>query len=99
MDEKILNKAAKMFGGSFYLVPISCHEWQLESVKIDLKVLQDVVRNTNIKFNGPGDILSDNIYGYNAEEGRLFMVTGRKTAKEQDLNNLEEQESDEWGRD
>lgn len=72
----ILATAAERIGSDLYLLPSSVHEFLACTTKdSDPSVLLDLVRETNMQQVAAKDRLSDRIYHYLKETGKITIVT------------------------
>lgn len=75
----VMDMAAEVMGGSFYILPGSIHELYLVPESPEhIPFYRELVANANRNVSDIGDWLSDHIYLYNAENHRLTLVTERE---------------------
>lgn len=72
----VMEEIAKKTGGDFYILPSSIHETLFLPVmpQSDENMLLNTVREVNESCLSQEDFLSDNVYHYHADEGRVTMV-------------------------
>ena len=93
LDSKMMEQAAQELGGSFYVLPSSCHEVLLvpESFTQEAEDLASMVYEINRAVVNEMDFLSDTIYHYDAETRTLTMVNPPESL----TKDLEESRSEE----
>lgn len=74
--DNLMKKFAEKIGGSFYILPSSVHETLFIpcSDDMDIEYLRDMVRTVNSTEVSEEEYLSDNVYCYDADTGRMEIV-------------------------
>ena len=69
LDEKLMDKVAETVGGNFYILPSSTHEVIIVpmTVGMEIKELEDMVKEVNKTQVMPQERLSDYVYTYDAD--------------------------------
>lgn len=77
LSPEVLEKVDRMFPEGFYILPSSVHECIVipKTEGTSLKELGDMVREINRKDVRPEEVLSDHIYEYDKERGRIRQAT------------------------
>lgn len=76
----VMEKLNELFPEGFYVAPSSIHETviipknKLKEMDIDVEYLGRMVRDINEKYIAPKEILSDRIYEYDKESGKIRQV-------------------------
>lgn len=74
LSPKILDRARKLLGCDFYIIPSNIHEILiLDPADCSAEELRDHIREVNSTKIAPYMVLSDRVYGYTKEKG-LYMV-------------------------
>ncbi len=70
---ELLHTIAEKFGGNYYVIPSSVHEVLIlkETEEEDVGYLNCMVQTVNKQKVIPEEVLSDHVYYFSAEEGRL----------------------------
>lgn len=70
---EVMEKVDRMFPEGFYVLPSSVHECIIipKTADIGLKELGDMVRGINREMVRPEEVLSDHIYEYDKERGKI----------------------------
>ncbi|MBQ6223438.1 MAG: hypothetical protein IJJ44_12570, partial [Solobacterium sp.] len=69
----VMNRVADRIGGSYYVLPSSVHEVIcVPAYRMEWTDLQSMVRNINDTVVSDEDVLSDNVYYYDADTGALL---------------------------
>lgn len=81
--EEFMDKAAERAGGDFYILPSSIHEILIvpDNGEMDLKALEDMVKEVNATQVAPQDKLTDSVYHYDSKE-KIFEL-GEKFVQRQ----------------
>lgn len=81
--EEFMDKAAERAGGDFYILPSSIHEILIvpDNGEMDLKALEDMVKEVNATQVAPQDKLTDSVYHYDSKE-KIFEL-GEKFVERQ----------------
>ena len=74
LRKDVMRQVGMMFGGDYYILPSSQHEIIVLSVKgaPSFEALQSMVREINETEVDPGDRLSDDLFYYDRERGRVM---------------------------
>ena len=80
---------AEKVGGDYFVLPSSVHEVLImpKSEDMDPKELRNMVQNVNVTQVAEGEILSDQVYEYDAKTHKLgICVPGKELKQEQGKN-------------
>lgn len=69
----VLDRVSKIFGGDFYALPSSVHEFIVVPGG-DAQSLLNMVHEVNVTQVEPKDFLSDNVYHYDSKAGKLETI-------------------------
>lgn len=74
--DNLMKKFSEKIGGSFYILPSSVHETLFIpcSDDMDIEYLRDMVKTVNSTEVSEEEYLSDNVYRYDADTGRMEIV-------------------------
>lgn len=77
----VMQRSAEIIGAGYYVLPSSIHELILvpDSGDIDEDALYSMVREANRTVVEPQDVLSDDVFHYCFESGRLSLAKGRRS--------------------
>ena len=84
---------AEKVGGDYFVLPSSVHEVLImpKSEDMDPKELRNMVQDVNATQVAEGEILSDQVYGYDAKTHKLSICApGKELKQEQGKNILQE---------
>lgn len=72
----ILKKFSEELGEDLILLPSSIHEWLIlpAGMNMNIKVLEDMVREANTKVVTDEEVLSEHVYIYSREKAELFIA-------------------------
>ena len=95
--QDFMDKAAERAGGDFFILPSSIHELLIvpDDGKMQLKDLQNMVRDVNATQVAPEDKLTDSVYHYDSKE-KIFEL-GEKFVERQaqkEAEHAEDREAD-----
>lgn len=81
--EEFMDKAAERAGGDFYILPSSIHEILIvpDNGEMDLKALEDMVKEVNATQVAPQDKLTDSVYHYDSKE-KIFELGEKFVARQ-----------------
>ena len=81
--EDFMDKAAERAGGDFYILPSSIHELLIvpDNGMMDLKSLENMVREVNATTVDPSDKLTDNVYHYDSKD-KIFELGEKHLLRE-----------------
>ncbi len=81
--EEFMDKAAERAGGDFYILPSSIHEVLIvpDNGEMDLKSLEDMVKEVNATQVAPQDKLTDSVYHYDSKE-KIFELGEKFVARQ-----------------
>lgn len=81
--EEFMDKAAERAGGDFYILPSSIHEILIvpDNGEMDLKALEDMVKEVNATQVAPQDKLTDSVYHYDSKE-KIFELGKKFVARQ-----------------
>ena len=90
--ENFMDQAAERAGGDFFILPSSIHEILIvpDNGQMDLKTLEDMVREVNATQVAPEDKLTDSVYHYDSKE-KIFEL-GEKFVERQAAKEAEKSE-------
>ena len=90
-----MDQAAERVGGDFYLLPSSRHEVLLvpDDGTIDLKSLENMVREVNATTVSAEDKLTDSVYHYDSQE-KVFELAEKYVDRQHDIDKAETAEKD-----
>lgn len=73
----VLKELGEKFNGDYYIIPSSLHEVMLikKGGRLCAKDLQHILHDANQSVIKPADYLSDQVYTYQRETGRMFIST------------------------
>lgn len=74
LDTQKMDEIAEKLGGDFVIIPSSVHEVLIlpNAAEMDRSALEEMVRTVNATEVSPNDVLSNNIYCYNAQNHELM---------------------------
>ena len=93
IDDNIQKMIAEKVGGDYFVLPSSVHEVLImpKSEDMDPKELRNMVQDVNATQVAEGEILSDQVYGYDAKTHKLSICApGKELKQEQGKNILQE---------
>ncbi|WP_051656463.1 DUF5688 family protein [Butyrivibrio sp. AE3004] len=81
--EDFMDKAAERAGGDFYILPSSIHELLIvpDNGMMDLKSLENMVREVNATTVDPSEKLTDNVYHYDSKD-KIFELGEKHLLRE-----------------
>ena len=81
--QDFMDQAAERVGGDFFILPSSIHEILIvpDNGQMDLKTLEDMVKDVNATQVAPADKLTDSVYHYDSKE-KIFEL-GEKFVERQ----------------
>jgi len=90
-----MDQAAERVGGDFYLLPSSRHEVLLvpDDGTIDLKSLENMVREVNATTVSAEDKLTDSVYHYDSQE-KVFELAEKYVDRQRDIDKAETAEKE-----
>lgn len=76
LSEKKMDEIAEQIGGNFFVIPSSIHEVIVLPIREDMNKddLEAMINDVNSTQVAPEERLSDNLYGYNAQEHKLVLA-------------------------
>lgn len=76
LSEKKMDEIAEQLGGNFFVIPSSIHEVIVLPIREDMNKddLEAMINDVNSTQVAPEERLSDNLYGYNAQEHKLVLA-------------------------
>ncbi|MCR4745745.1 MAG: DUF5688 family protein [Lachnospiraceae bacterium] len=94
LSDKVMDDVTEKIGQDFYILPSSLHEVLIvpKTEEVDLRTLENMVRDVNASQVEPEDRLSDHVYDYDAKEHELFRADKaeeRAAAKESKVSKEE----------
>ena len=100
--ENFMDQAAERAGGDFFILPSSIHEVLIvpDNGQMDLKTLENMVKEVNATQVAPQDKLTDSVYHYDSKEkifelGEKFVA--RQAEKEAEKSSEKETDKSEKG--
>ena len=81
--ENFMDQAAERAGGDFFILPSSIHEILIvpDNGQMDLKSLEDMVKEVNATQVAPQDKLTDSVYHYDSKE-KIFELGEKFVARQ-----------------
>lgn len=82
-DREVLENIGEMLGKNYYVLPSSVHECMVipENAMVEVKILQDMVREMNETQVEPEEVLADTVYHYDRQQKKLSTVLLEKQAE------------------